>query len=342
MIRNIRMFFKQAVSRHPVAAGLCFSAGLMLMAIQVWDRYGTLPARDWISENLDQISVADPENFSFAVFGDNKNSNIPFERLLDAVDADPEITFALDLGDTVFDGEREKYRYFLEQVRDHLHKPLLTAIGNHEIKDNGRGLYAETFGPFYYAFRFGDTAFIILDNANEERLDAWQRTWLEKELQHAQNDNCRIFVFFHVPLFDPRGGSHKHCLHDTEAADDLQKLFKKYKVDHIFCSHIHGYFQGTWNSVPYTVTGGAGAELSGTDSDHYFYHYLKVNIHSNTVTVELCRMPSPDSEWFDRVGTVVWLYVSAFFRIHGVETALLLVTVYFGWILAAKKEKDIS
>ena len=47
-------------------------------------------------------------------------------------------------------------------------------------------------------------------------------------------------------------------------------LFKKYKVTHIFAGHIHGYYTGTWDGMPYTITGGAGAQLYGSDPEHVF------------------------------------------------------------------------
>ena len=83
--------------------------------------------------------------------------------------------------------------------------------------------------------------------------------------------------FFHIPLFDPRGGENHHCLR-PELATRLVALFKKYRVTHVFAGHIHSYYTGAWDGVPYTITAGAGAKLYGTDPQHVFYHYLKVTI----------------------------------------------------------------
>lgn len=329
MLNRLYMPIREALRRRPIASVVCLAAALALVGIQVWDRCGPLPAFDWNARNLQRIQLTDTNNYCFAVFGDNKNSHVPFERLLDAVDGDQEIAFALDLGDTVYDGEREKFRYFLGQVRRHLHKPLLTAMGNHETEDQGRGLYAEIFGPFYYTFRLGQTAFIVLDDANEQRVDLWQRSWLEQTLRQARSDNCLILVFAHVPLHDPRGGIYNHCLADQESADDLQQLFNRYGVAHLFCSHIHGFFQGAWGDLPYTITGGAGAELAGgMDPDHYFHHYLKVSITNGDLNIDVQRMPSQEYEWLDRLGSVVWLYGYAFVAIHGLEAVLALVIAF--------------
>lgn len=296
---------------------------LLLAGIEVRDYFSVPPARDWLATNLKEIQSNDSDNFSFAVFGDNKNSHSVFENLLDVVDSDPGISFAMGIGDMVFDGEKEKYRYFLEQIRSHLHKPLLTVLGNHELKDDGRALYYEIFGPFYYSFQLGKTSFIVLDDANEKGLDSWQKGWLEGELIRAQNSKQRL-IFMHVPLYDPTGGTHHHCL-PKSAADELALLFAKYNVTHIFASHVHGYFQGVWNGIPYTITGGAGAELWGNDPNHFFFHYIAVRIHDEELQIEVKHLPSPAYENIARMAYLVWLYVYALLRIHGIELALVLI-----------------
>ena len=49
-----------------------------------------------------------------------------------------------------------------------LNKPLLTAIGNHELMDEGRGNYYDMFGRFYYSFTVGENYFIVLDDADSK------------------------------------------------------------------------------------------------------------------------------------------------------------------------------
>jgi hypothetical protein len=91
----------------------------------------------------------------------------------------------------------------------------------------------------------------------------------------------------HVPPFDPRKDKGYKCLHDGE---DLLELFRRYQVTHLFCSHIHGYFSGLWEGVPYTITGGAGAGLQGTDPQHFFHHYVKVHVSGGNVETEVRRI----------------------------------------------------
>jgi len=67
----------------------------------------------------------------------------------------------------VQDGRKEKFRFFINQIKQ-LNKPLLTAIGNHELRKNGRANYYELFGRFYYSFHIGNAYFIVLDDANQK------------------------------------------------------------------------------------------------------------------------------------------------------------------------------
>ncbi|NOX32145.1 MAG: metallophosphoesterase [Deltaproteobacteria bacterium] len=329
MIRILKAsfkIFKTHFRNHPVAMGIFMFCAFLLIGIEVWFFFAAPPAKNWLSQNLQNIKNTNYDNYAFAVFGDNKNSHATFPELLREVSADKELSFAIDIGDMVFDGEMEKYRYFFRQVHKNMKIPLLTAIGNHELHEKGRGLYYDLFGPFYYSFKVGRDYFIVIDDANEKGLDQWQQNWLEKELQKAADYSHR-FVFMHVPLFDPRGAGHHHCL-PAEVAHPLLDLFKKYKVSHVFASHIHSYYTGDWEGIPYTITGGAGGELVGKNPDHDFFHYLKVSVKDSEVKISVMPIKTPDFEWLDRIGSMAWIYFYALIRLHGVEIAILLLMAY--------------
>ena len=304
------------------------------------------------NRNFYQLQKIDKNQteFSFAVFGDNKNSIKTFNNLIARLNKD-NILFAIDVGDLVYDGEKEKFRFFIDQIQK-LNKPLLTVVGNHEIKEKGRANYYELFGRFYYSFIVDNSYFIILDDANKENLDAWQLDWLKNELKKGQHYKNR-FIFMHVPLYDPRKGEYKtgHSLKDLNFIKPLNKLFDDNNVTMLFVSHIHGYYQGIWGKTPYIITGGGGAELAGSDPNHYFYHYIKINVDNSNVKYEVIKLKSPDFELFDRLIHDVWIYIYAFFVIHFIDVLLSLSTIYLSidllyikwdWItrrLGKKREK---
>jgi len=302
---------------------------LLSSIIKIHSIYTAPDILDWNYHKLQKIDHSKTE-YSFAVFGDNKNSAKTFENLISRINSENDVHFAIDLGDLVYDGEEEKFRFFLEQV-SLLDTPLLTVFGNHEAKEKGRAVYYDTFGKFYYSFYVGNSYFIILDDSNKEDINDEQFHWLKEELKNSQSYKNR-FIFMHVPLYDPRMGAYKegHSLEDLSFANKLNELFDKQNVTMLFVSHIHGYYKGVWGKTPYIITGGAGAELAGSNPEHYFYHYIKVSVNSDSVNYEVIKLNSPEFELLDRWMHDAWIYIYAFFAIHFVDSILLLALVYFG------------
>jgi 3',5'-cyclic AMP phosphodiesterase CpdA len=253
---------------------------------QLWNGYASLTIRDWNEKELSRIKVVNPDNFNFAVFGDNKNGYSLFETLLKDINNRKEISFAIDDGDLVPSGKRKHFRRFLRDVQGDLEIPLITAIGNHDLNKGSSDHYQEVFGKTYYSFQIGQNYFIVLDATAESGFNKTERQWLEEELKKAQFSKTCL-VFMHVPPFDPRGKEFQKCLSDGK---DLLELFKRYKVTHLFASHLHGYFSGVWEGVPYTVTGGAGGRLQGYDPEHFFHHYVAVHVYQGKVETTVKRI----------------------------------------------------
>jgi len=265
------------------------------VGITVWNASVPVPIHDRNQKELSRIAVADPNDFSFAVMGDNKGNRSVFEPLLRDIGHDKEIAFAIDCGDLVREGRVGLYRRFLSQVQENLAIPFLTAIGNHDLNKGSPHTqnYQEIFGPTYYSFQVGQGYFIVLDATTESGFDTAERQWLENELQKGQASKAR-FVFMHVPVFDPRGGTFHKSLPDKDQKD-LLALFRHYRVTHLFVSHLHGYFSGIWAGVPYTLTGGAGARLQGKDPEHFFHHYVKVHVSQGKADVMLRRIDAANT-----------------------------------------------
>lgn len=269
--------------------------GLIILVLLAWAGgglgadAGALPAQDWNRKQLERIKVPASDNLTFAVLGDNRSNPAVFDQVLNHINQDPNLAFAIDLGDLVETGTVENFRAFLDQVRRNLPLPLLTVLGNHDLeKDHGPRLYRQIFGPDHYAFQINDNYFIVLNDAEKAGLGEAQWRWLEEELQKSQAYKTRL-VFLHTPLFDPRGGEHHHALSE-DAGRKLAAVFRQYHVTHVFAGHIHSYFSGTWDGVPYTITAGAGAPLYGTDPEHFFYHYLKVTLKDGKVSIKVQRI----------------------------------------------------
>jgi hypothetical protein len=279
---------KKIFKGHPIKIILASLCILLFIGLKFWDTYAPLPIHDWNNKEISRIKVDNSDKFTFAVLGDNKGNNSIFEPLLRGIDHNTEIAFAIDVGDLFSEGKKGRYRRFLNQVQENLAIPFLTAIGNHDLNNGSPSNYLEILGPTYYTFQAGQSYFIVLDATTESGFDKAERQWLEDKLQKAQPSKAR-FVFMHVPPFDPRGNGFNKCLPEQNGKD-LLDLFRRYKVTRLFASHIHGYFSGVWEGIPYTITGGAGGRLQGSDPEHFFHHYVKVHVNNGNVDTEVRRI----------------------------------------------------
>ncbi|WP_041675224.1 hypothetical protein [Sulfurimonas autotrophica] len=66
----------------------------------------------------------------------------------------------------------------------------------------------------------------------------------------------------------------------------LNKLFERYNVTKLFCSHIHAYYHGIWHKTPYIISGGAGAPLK----DGGFFHYIKVTVENENISYQVIKI----------------------------------------------------
>lgn len=316
---------KKKFRGHPIKIILASLCILSFIGLSSWNHYAPLSIHEWNKQETSRIKVANPDDFSFAVFGDNKGNYTYFEPLLRDIDQDREIIFAIDIGDLVSHGKVGQFRRFVNQVKENLGIPFLAATGNHDFNsNNGLDNYKNIFGPTYYSFQVGQCSFIVLDASTESGFDKTQRQWLQDELIRAQDAKAR-FVFMHVPPFDPRRANH---LPEKDWQDFLN-LLRRHNVTHLFASHIHGYFSGVWEGVPYTITGGAGARLQGSDPQNFFHHYVKVHVNNGRVDVTVKRINAEN--------LMALLY--SLTKYYPVEAGLLLCLVILSVPFGSRSEK---
>jgi hypothetical protein len=217
------------------------------------------------------------------------------------------LLFAINSGDLAYDGDVAKYRLTL-QVADKLEIPMVTAIGNHDIRSNGRKAYREVWGPFAYSFAVGNAYYIVLDDANEKRVGAAQMKWLEAELRKSVPYNY-CFVDMHVPPFKGKRNQNapmENFLADRKDAQAIKDLAARYHATFVLAGHIHTYDNDNWpipasastagmstlraedKDTDFIISGGAGARLWKVDSDkdpvlsRATYHYFEVVMNART------------------------------------------------------------
>ena len=124
---------KRIIRENPIKVTIAFLCFVSVIGISFWSYYAPVSATNWNRGEISRIKVGSPDNFAFAVFGDNKGNSSFFGSLLRDIERDKDIAFAIDIGGLAADGKRSQFRRFLEQVRANLSIPFLTATGNHDF-----------------------------------------------------------------------------------------------------------------------------------------------------------------------------------------------------------------
>ncbi|MDY0282832.1 MAG: metallophosphoesterase [Salinivirgaceae bacterium] len=229
------------------SACVFFVAIILYAAYEIAEHVMPLHGLPPLGERIGDIEkIVNPDNFCFAVIGDNKNDKKVFPMIITRINNDPDISFVIHTGDAVESSRKVSYWDFLETLDVRLHKPILLVPGNHDVGDDD--LCERAFGQKQYVFLIGDTCLLFADIADASGMvSAVEHSWLRHALsQNAKNGN--IIVFMHIPLYDPRSDGNHHCL-EKRSADKLFETCGEYNVKHIFTGHIHGYWTGLWSTI---------------------------------------------------------------------------------------------
>jgi hypothetical protein len=322
-------------------------------------------------EPLQPGSAGNDGQYQYVVLGDNRDGYDTFGQIIEQTNGKSPV-FVIDNGDLVFSGKPNQYRLF-DKVVSASRVTLLTTLGNHDVRGNGRDTYTMLYGPAYYSFDFADNHFVFLDSsrgwAEKQAISDEQYVWLENDLVKSQGK--KIFVISHIPPHDPRNGTTNneipnlinevksgkswleqklnnyfenknmnHGFQDPVEAEKFEKLMSAYHVDTVYLSHIHSYLEYTKDGVRYLISGGAGAELLTQNS---YYHYMIANIgDANKIT--MVELPSPANNYIMRYWATVQLFAKAMYEENPVSVVLivsgfaLLILFLFARIYLWKKQ----
>ncbi|MHB8895064.1 MAG: metallophosphoesterase family protein [Candidatus Geothermincolia bacterium] len=262
--------------------------------------------KDWLKKKMELARLQSDKSIPEA---EKVKKTAQMENLIDEIHK-MQTLFVIDCGDLAYDGDVTKYRLSLQMFRK-LNVPMVTAIGNHDIRGDGRTAYREVFGPFNYSFVVGNAYFIVLDDANEKQIEPAQMKWLEKQLEESKPyDYC--FMVMHVPPFKGEQNPNvpmKRFLGSEANAQEIRDLATKYRVTFVLAGHIHTYDFAGWDvevappegladmrvkdqSTDFVITGGAGARLWKVDKGVYevlsraAYHFFDVIFNAELTSVD--------------------------------------------------------
>lgn len=223
----------------------------------------------------------------FAVLGDNRNGDAVFTDIIDRINSDKEIEFAINTGDFTSKGTEREYRHYYDMAKK-CRVAFYDTMGNHDIgrADSGVKKFKSKYGNTYHCFDRSGIRFIFLDNSKSKGMGGRQMAWLKNKVKYKGS----IFVFLHKPLFDPSGTFPKYIMDNDREKAQLLKLFERSKVKCVFAGHIHGYARGELDGVEEIVTAGAGAPLYLPRFNGGFNHYVKVRADNDNVSYEVVKL----------------------------------------------------
>ena len=224
------------------------------------------------------------DKFSFAVFGDNRDGDKVFTDLINKLNQDPSLAFAVNTGDFVSYGREAEYQNYIKMVKS-LKIKIYNLPGNHDLVAGGYKNYLKYIGPYYFSIDYLNSHFIFINNAFKESFDAAQFNWLKNDLENTKQEH--VFVFMHRPTFDPSDIYGGYIMSGRKVVEELIRLFERDKVDYVFAGHIHGYAKAKRGRVTYIVTAGAGAPLYLPREFGGFYHYVKITVDGDRIMDEV-------------------------------------------------------
>lgn len=213
-------------------------------------------------------------HFRFIVMGDSRSNYEVWSNIIAHIsELRPKPLFIVNSGDLVPRGYAGQFAGYFVPPLLQTNIPFFVAIGNHDcgVRDSAyefRYLFGNSSLNYY--FDYGKFRFIMLDNASRLNENGESLPWFEKVLSGTPKD-ASIIVFAHQPPPIVERWVW-HAWDQTKCAEKFVELIKKYHVKHVFLGHIHCYSTATVDGIPYTVSGGGGAEL-------YMRYGEKGNVH---------------------------------------------------------------
>ena len=201
--------------------------------------------------------------------------------------------------------------------------PFFPVVGNHEVKLLGGLPFHTHHAKRKFRERFldnprtpvksslpdaivysvdlpGGVHFVALDNVSQNGFGAAQLEWLEKDLVEARSnvDTVHVIVGMHKPL--AKNGVTRHSMdEDGEVAvkesDAALETMMRHRVSLIVASHLHQLVRFTQGGIPSYITGGLGAPLTSSGSEHAFHHFLAVDVSEESLRVSVVRFDGAPS-----------------------------------------------
>ncbi len=177
--------------------------------------------------------------------------------------------------------------------------PTYLAPGNHDcyrrIGEDGVEYWQDYFGPLYHSFEYGTTHFTAVNSYDwpaKNRLSigpiafTWggsirqtQLSWLEDDLEGAQDATLRFLFLHHNPLWDTTNDS--LIGKGYQNRQQLLSLINTYNVDMVLAGHVHYDNVTIQNNTIFLTTTTPESEIRESDG---YWGYRMITVENGTIT----------------------------------------------------------
>jgi hypothetical protein len=259
---------------------------------------GTASQSGSFTTSFDAAPAA-PKAFSFAVVGDAR-AHAEWATVARSVLA-KKPRFMIQTGDNNdANGSATNWADYYNVARDLFASvPVFAAEGNHDVGSN-YSVYnvapqSSSGSDVYYAFAWGNAAFVAIDTNGNTSPGSAQASWLSGVLPKLSGGP--LFAFHHHPLYSC--GAHGSS---TALQGNLQALFEGNRLTSDFTGHDHDLIAwSTVNGVRYVVSGGGGTSLYGLAGcqgpfAQQTYGFMMVDVNGATI----------NQTFYDDAGNALW------------------------------------
>lgn len=195
---------------------------------------------DTVISGIDQIYFEESvDTLMFAVFSDSHTNYNSLNDAIKIINNIPGLSFVVSVGDVTDKGTAQEFNWYLEAIKK-CQYPLVTVIGNHDYRSNGKIIFNRMFGPTNSSFFYGQYKFILFDDVVWENDNSSPDfAWLQNEITDNQGYNV---IFSHISPFSDQLKDEYQSTYN-QVVNSTNTILNIHGHDHIYKDTIYNNYR---------------------------------------------------------------------------------------------------